>query len=96
MQQHIHSTIASFGRTKGTRRRGEREREEEKKRGFKGGRGSSWEDDGWKAQTWEKCHQIYIDVNDINNCLHKTRWRRTDGKLIPGKKLSSNLHWHEQ
>jgi hypothetical protein len=35
MQQHIHSTIASFGRTKATGRRGEREREEE--RGVKGG-----------------------------------------------------------
>jgi hypothetical protein len=30
MQQHIHSTIASFGRTKGTGRREERERRRRK------------------------------------------------------------------
>ncbi len=47
MQQHIHSTIASFGRTKGTRKKGrDREREREEERGVKGGRGSSWEEDG--------------------------------------------------
>jgi hypothetical protein len=52
MQQHIHSTIASIRRTKGTvRREREREREREaEKRGFKG---------GWmESSNLEKCHPI--------------------------------------
>jgi hypothetical protein len=89
MQQHIHSTIASFGRTKGTRRREERERErgggEEEKR-VQGRTGKLMGGRWMESSNLGKMSSDYIDVNDINNCLHETRWRRTDGKLIPGKK----------
>jgi len=61
MQQHIHSTIASFRRTKGTvRRERERERERRRKEGSR--------EDGWKAQTWKNVIQLH-DVNDIKNAF---------------------------